>query len=134
MNVFTVKNPTPTLTTISPTSGFNTSSLPITISGTNFVTGCQVTLVNLSTTIPGTVSGFTTTKFTCTFPLNGALAGVYNLTVINPGGPNATKPNAFNLKSPAMAPTIDNYYLDLRSQYCSPCQLQSTVRSSGSEP
>ena len=98
------------LTVISQASGFKSNSLPITISGTNFVTGCQVTHLNLSTTISGTVFAFTATKLTGTFPLNGAQAGIYNLHNINPGGPNTTNPNAFNLKSPAMAPTIDNYY------------------------
>ena len=108
-NAFTVTNPTPTLTTITPVSGFNTSSIPVTISGTKFVTGCQVTLVNRSTTIPGTVSAFTATKFVGTFVLTGYPAGLYNLTVTNPGGPNATKLNAFTVTSPATDPAITNF-------------------------
>ena len=104
LDAFTVNNPTPVISTLTPTSGYNTTSLPIAIAGSKFVSGCQVSLVNGSTIIPGTISGFTTTKFTGSFGLSGAEPGVYNLTVTNPGGPNATKP--FTILTPGSDPSI----------------------------
>ena len=102
----TVYNPTPTITTVTPGSGFNTRSVALTISGTNFVNNLTATLTNGSTTIVGTVSGRTATKFTGTFPLTSVPAGLYTLNVSNPGTPNATKANCFNLQAPSTAPTF----------------------------
>ena len=107
-DLFTVTNPVPTITTVAPVSGYSTGSVPIAISGSKFVNGVQATLVNQSTTISGTVSAFTATKFTGTFPLTGAPAGIYNLTVTNPGGPSATKQNCFIITAPGISPTITN--------------------------
>ena len=106
---FTVVNPPPVITTVAPSSGYNTSIVSVAISGTKFVSGLQATLVNGSTILSGTVSGFAATKFTCTFPVTGAPAGLYNLTVTNPGGPNATKPNSFTVLSPGTVPTIIDF-------------------------
>ena len=105
-NVFTVTAPAPTITILTPVSGYNTGSLPVVIAGTKFVTGCQVELVNGGTVIPGAISLCTATKITGTFALAGALPGIYNLTVTNPGGPNATKP--FTILSPGSDPAIAN--------------------------
>ena len=103
-DAFTVNNPTPTITTLTPASGYNTGFVPVAIAGSKFVAGCQVTLVNGSTVIPGIISGFTTSKFTAGFNLAGTTSGNYNLTVTNPGGPNATK--SFTVRSPDNEPTI----------------------------
>ena len=105
---FTVSNPSPTITAVLPVSGYIPGPVAVTITGSKFVSGLGVSLVNESLSIPGKVSGFTSTKFTGTFDLAGADPGRYNLTVTNPGGPNATKPNAFTVNSPSDNPTITN--------------------------
>ena len=107
MDAFTVTNPIPTITTLAPASGYNTGSLPVVIAGSKFVSGCQVSLVNGSTIISGTISSFTGTKFTSTFDLTGASPGIYNLTVTNPGGPATTKP--FTVVIPGTDPTITSF-------------------------
>lgn len=106
---FTITNPIPTFTTITPASGYNSSTIQISISGAKFVTGCQVRLANQNTTIPGVISSFTPTKFTGTFDLTGYSAGVYNLTVTNPGGTNGTKKNCFTLFSSGSGPVISDF-------------------------
>ena len=106
-DAFTVNNPTPAITTLNPGSGYNTGSLPVAVAGSKFVGGCEVSLVNGSTVIPGTVSGFTGTKFTSLFSLAGVSPGIYNLTVTNPGGPNGTK--AFTILSSGTDPAITSF-------------------------
>ena len=103
-DVFTVNNPDPIITTLTPASGYNTSSLTVAIAGSKFVSGCQVSLMNSSTVIPGIITSFTSTKITGTFALAGATHGIYNLTVTNPGGPNATKP--FTILTTGSDPSI----------------------------
>ena len=85
----------------------------------------EISLVNGSIVIPGTVSGFTaTTKCTGTFALAGTAPGIYNLTVItNPGGPNGTK--AFTVitvgsgTDPAIYEVSPRF---LRTEHRSPCR------------
>ena len=83
-NLFTVTNPSPVITTISPVSGYNSDYLNLTISGSKFVNGLTVSLKNGGTTLAGTVSSFTLTKFDARFDLRGASTGSYNLEVTNP--------------------------------------------------
>lgn len=108
-DLFLVKYPNPTITGISPITAMNTSSVAITVNGGNFISGLNATLTNGSTTITGSISGLTATKFVGTFALPGNQAGIYNLTVINPGGPNSTKPNAFTVTAQGSIPTITNF-------------------------
>ena len=108
LNAFTVTSKIPAITSISPTSGYNTGSIQIKIGGTDFKPGCTVRMVNGTTEIPGPISSFTTTKFTGTFALNGSPALIYNITVTNPGGPPVTRVNAFTLNAPVSNPTITN--------------------------
>ena len=115
LGAFTVSNPIPIITTLTPASGYNTSSLPVAITGSRFVSGCEVSLVNGSTVIPGTITSFTATKFTGTFPLAGASPGIYNLTVTNPGDPNATK--AFTVLSSGIDPTITSFHPIFRTEH-----------------
>ena len=61
-NAFTVNNPAPTITTLTPASGYNTSALTIAIAGSKFVSGCQVSLVNGSTVIPGIITSLYQTR------------------------------------------------------------------------
>ena len=105
-NGFKVDNPTPAITKITPVSGYNTGTAPVTITGTRFVSGASIVLVNGSTTLTGTVVSVSATTVTGTFPLNGAPAGIYNLTVSNPGNVTVTKLTAFTVLSPGTAAVI----------------------------
>ena len=106
---FTVTNATPVIATIIPSSGFNTGTLPVTITGTAFRNGFTVSLVNGSTTITGTITNRTTTRILATFPLTGTTPGMYNLTVLNIDGTSGTKQNAFTVISPVSYPTITGF-------------------------
>ena len=97
----------PTVTAISPTSGFNTGTVPVTITGTKFVSGATILLVSDNhTSITGTVTSVTATKITGSFPLTGTSARIYNLNVSNPGDATGTKPNAFTVLIPGSYPVI----------------------------
>ena len=130
-NGFTVTNPVPSITTISPATGFNTSSIALAISGTNFVAGLETVLVNESTTINGTVAGLSSTKFTGSFNLSGSPAGLYNLTVTNPGGSSGTKKSCFNLSAPNYLPNITSLSPDAGVNNAS---LLFTINGSGFRP
>ena len=106
LNAFTVTNPVPTVTKVSPVSGYNTGTATVTITGTKFVSGLSLVLVNGSTTVPGTVVTLSQTSITGSFPLTSVTAGIYNLTVTNPGDTNATKLNAFIILDAGTAPVI----------------------------
>ena len=103
---FTVTNPAPTVTTVSPVSGYNTGSVPITISGTKFCTGASILLTNGSTVVSGSVRSLSATSITGSFQVTGLNQGIYNLTVSNPGDMNGTKQNGFTVLTPGNAPVI----------------------------
>jgi hypothetical protein len=78
---------TPTLTSISPTSGTAAgSALTITLTGTNFVDGITKCQINLPSTASGGIDQSTTvlsaTSATVSFP-RLAIAGVYGFLVHN---------------------------------------------------
>jgi hypothetical protein len=108
---------TPTISTIDPdvgdTSGIHGSVM--TITGTNFVSGCIVVFVTPST---GAVAGYGTdvifgssTSITCKPP--ALVAGTYNVRVYNPNGQFGAKANAFEAWTPAQISGVDSY-LDSR--------------------
>ena len=102
---FTVTNETPTITTITPAdAGFNSGTLPVTITGTAFRNGVSVTLVNGGTVLPGTITSRITTRITCTFPLSSAPPGLYNLVVRNSDGLSGIKQNAFTIRQTGRLP------------------------------
>ena len=107
INAFLITNPVPVISSASPNFGYPTGSLQMTISGSKFVSGVQAALINGSRTIPAAISYFSATKCTCSFDLNGAQVGTYNLTVTNPGGQNAIKQDFFTVKTPKSTPTIN---------------------------
>ena len=98
-NAITVTNATPTISSVSPRSAFNSGTQALTITGTAFRAGATVSLVNQTTTIPGSITNRTTTQILCNFLLNGSSPGLYNLTVLNIDGLSATKKNIFTIKS-----------------------------------
>ena len=107
-NGFRIINPTPIISTISPSSGYNTTDFQITITGQRFVNGIRATLDNGTTVISGTVSSFNTMKITAKFPLGGVNPGIYNITLTNPGDQNTTKKNCYTVQIPGDVPSITN--------------------------
>ena len=82
----------PTISSISPTSGYNSSIATVTITGTGFSTTPSVVLTqsgqtNISAT---SVSVTGTTSISCQLPITGKPAGVWNVIVTNPNGQSAT--------------------------------------------
>ncbi|MFA6363951.1 PEGA domain-containing protein [Methanoregula sp.] len=82
----------PTISSISPTSGYNSSIVTVTVSGTGFSTSPTIVLAQSGqTNITATsVSVAGTTSITCQFPITGKPAGVWNVVVTNPDGQSAT--------------------------------------------
>ena len=103
---FSVASPVPTVKKIVPVSGYNSGPLLVTITGSGFRTGAAIQLTNQSTTVTGTVISLSETGITGSFPLSGAPAGIYNLTVTNPGGVSGAKTGAFTIISAGTAPAI----------------------------
>lgn len=98
---------TPTITSITPSTGEQNSSVQITnLTGTNFASGATVVLNRAGyTNITATnISLVSSTRLTCTFNLNGVAAGTWNVGVINPSGKSALLNNAFTVTYPT--PTI----------------------------
>jgi hypothetical protein len=97
-----------TIDGISPSSGFNTSTLHgVTISGSGFSSsgGSVVLKKSGESNIYGTCSGSATT-LTCSFPLTGERAGTWNVVVENAAGQSATLTNGFTIKSSTNIPTL----------------------------
>jgi len=90
----------PTVTSITPNYGYNSTSVPITnLAGSNFADGAAVLLTrNGFTNISATgVSVVSPIKITCTFPLSGATMGQYNVVVKNPDGKEGILSNGFTI-------------------------------------
>jgi M6 family metalloprotease-like protein len=93
----------PDISGISPSTGDNTGDSLITdVSGTGFAYGAAVLLTRSGyPSISATkVNVVTSSRITCTFPLNGKTSGQYNLVVINPDGTEGILPSGFTITSP----------------------------------
>ncbi len=106
-SIFTVTNPPPTISGISPDSGINSGPVAIMdLSGTGFLTGATVNLLKQGETpIPATGIDVNLTKIMCFFDLTGAAVGDWDVQVNNTDGGSATLPAAFTVYYPA-APAI----------------------------
>ena len=83
---FTVNQAPPTLTSISPNSGVQGQSVPVTLTGTNFVAGATVAVSGAGITVSGTTV-VSATQITATFTIAGnAATGAQNVTVTTSGG------------------------------------------------
>jgi PKD repeat protein len=112
-NGFTITSvsiPAPTVTSITPISGQNTTSVSITnLAGTGFLTGATVKLTKTGQTdIAATgVTVVSATNITCTFDLTGKTIGPWNVVVTNTDTQTGTLPNGFSITSASIpAPTV----------------------------
>ena len=106
--IYTFQSSAPTISSITPASGFNNSAVSITnLAGTGFVSGATVVLAlsgqsNVTGTSVTVVSG---TQMTCTFDITGKPAGTWNVIVTNPDGKSVTY-SGFLIKNPASTATL----------------------------
>lgn len=100
---FTVNNPVPKITAVSPVVAPRGKSTTMTITGTDFVTG--VTGVSAGTGITaGSVTVVSSTQLTASLSISrSATLGARDLTVTNgaPGGGTGTLAGGFNVQNPA---------------------------------
>ncbi|MGE5644556.1 MAG: DUF4082 domain-containing protein, partial [Acidobacteriota bacterium] len=84
---FTVSAPAaPTLTAISPTSGTQGATVPVTLTGTNFVSGATVAVSGTGVTVSG-VTVVSATQITASFVIGASAAtGAHSVTVTTTGG------------------------------------------------
>ncbi len=93
---FSLVNPVPTVTLVSPSSGIAGIAVPFTVTGTNFVQGAAIRLNG--NTLPTTLNADGT--LSATVPATFA-AGAYSLSVLNPTpGGGASGNSAITLSNP----------------------------------
>ncbi len=102
------KEQPPAITGVSPSSpvGSNTAQ-PFTVSGSNFTTGANVTLRDITTGISypnQTTSAFSANSITIN-PVFGAVAHSWSVQVTNPNA-QASNVSTFQVRAPAVAPAI----------------------------
>jgi YVTN family beta-propeller protein len=94
---------TPTVTDVSPSSGMDNVSTPVTVTGTNFVSVSGVALDDPGVTPLGTLNVVDDTTLTAVVP-SGITPGLYNVQVTNPVGTNLTSAVQFQVTSSATPP------------------------------
>ena len=97
---YTASATTPTLTSVTPSSGPSTGGTVITLTGTNFVSGATVSVGGTAATAVTFVSA---TQVRATTP--AGTAGARDVQITNPSGQSATRTGAFTYTS-STAPTI----------------------------
>jgi PKD repeat protein len=110
---FSVRNPAPTVTAITPDEGVNWGMVDITsLTGTNFRETPGVVLVKTGeTNITGTGVVFVgPTELECGFNLDGAATGEWDVVVTNDDGQYATLPGGFTVRYPA--PVVSGIHPD----------------------
>lgn len=107
------QNPAPTVTSVTPDSGVAGSSVEVTITGTNFVTGTIPKIIlkksGVADIVAVDISVVSPTQITCTLPLpqSPASAGTWDLIVRNDDGQSGTLPSTFTvIAATADAPTV----------------------------
>ena len=98
---YTAPSTTPTLTSISPTSGPTTGGTTITLTGTNFVSGATVRVGGVAAT---NVVFSSATRVTARTP--AGTAGARDVQITNPNGQSATRTGAFTYTAPSTTPTL----------------------------
>ena len=103
---FTVRNPVPTLASVSPNSGNRLETLDVTFTGTGFITGISSVSFGSGITVNSTTVN-SATQITANITIAGTAAtGPRNVSVSNPGpgGGTVTLTNGFTVNNPV--PTI----------------------------
>lgn len=94
--------PRPTITSITPTTGYNNGSVSVTITGTNFYTPAVVKLIRTGETdiTASSVVVVSTTTITCVFDLTSVALGYWGLSVSNRDATSTILPWAFYVLLP----------------------------------
>ncbi|MDP3396419.1 MAG: IPT/TIG domain-containing protein [Methanoregula sp.] len=105
INGFTITDSShsPAVTSITPSTGQNTTSVIITnLAGTRFLSGATVNLTKSGEPdiVATGVTVVSATKITCTFDLTGKAAGPWNIVVTNTDNQTGTLPNGFTVTKP----------------------------------
>ena len=131
---FTINNPAPSLTSITPINGNLTQTLTVVFAGTNFIGG--VTTVSLGPDITvNTLSVDSATQITASVTIAATAAvGGRSISVTNsaPGGGTATVTNAFTVNNPATLTTLAS--LLNPSTYADSVTFTATVTSVSGTP
>ncbi|MCA1915754.1 SBBP repeat-containing protein [Methanospirillum hungatei] len=93
----------PTITSITPTSGYYNAPVQVTITGTNFASGTntvRLTRSGQSDITATNVNRNSATQITCTLPITGKAVGDWNV-VLTTGGQTVTKSNGFTVAGAA---------------------------------
>ncbi|HPS23787.1 MAG TPA: PKD domain-containing protein [Methanoregulaceae archaeon] len=107
---FTVENPRPTVSGVTPSKGTNDTVVAVTVSGAYLLDSPKVPRVNLTTpTGTDVIQGEKVTvldpgNITCEFNLTGRALGQWNLIVVNPDGKAGGIRNAFRITTPPPVP------------------------------
>ncbi len=105
---FTVNLAPPTLTSISPNSGVQGQSVPVTLTGTNFVAGATIGVGGAGVTVSNTTV-VSVTQITATFTVaSNAATGARNITVTTSGGTSSPQTFTVNLAPPTLSSISPN--------------------------
>jgi Bacterial Ig domain/IPT/TIG domain len=97
-SVVTLKPPAPGLASCSPASGIQGSIVPVTLTGSNFISGATVVVSNAGVTV-SSITVVSATQITAMFTLAAsAPLGAANVTVTTSGGTSA--PTVFTVNAP----------------------------------
>ena len=108
----------PTLASISPSSGTTSGGTPVSLHGTNFLSGATVTLDGATCTNVSVVSA---TTITCTTASDNA--GAVNVVVTNPGGLSSTLAGGYTYAVPTVS--YANLYSNILGPRCAICHAGS---------
>jgi hypothetical protein len=97
-SAFTVNNPVPSVTSITPASMINNDTQSVTVLGTNFRTGVTVKIGTTSVTGVTLDESTPSTRLTGTVPA-GIDPGTYNVTATNVGTDPGTLPDGFTVNA-----------------------------------
>jgi len=96
-----LRSTTPSVFSVSPDMGSNDGPATVNLSGSGFWAGMKVSLARGSTVVNGTGVNVTSPyEATCSFNLNGAPAGNYDVVTVNANGLTSTLPGGFSVTSP----------------------------------
>src|SRR6202030_742951 len=108
VQTFTVNQAAPTLSAISPNSGVQGQSVPVTLTGTNFIAGATIGVSGAWITVSNTtVASATQITATVTIVANAA-TGAQNITVTTSGGTSGAQPFTVNLAPPTLTSISPN--------------------------